>query len=116
LRRATKPDERFLALPFDPDLYFEAGRLPMRGYYDYLPWNADYAKSPWFGQTNDLCVDLQRDPPPVLFYNGWVVWDRYDPRNYMPCVLGVIAKLYVPAPATPDFFVRRDRVGAWLGK
>ena len=115
LRRATAPDERILALPFDPMLYFQAGRQPMRGYYLYLPWDADYARRPWFGVTHDLCVDLQKDPPPVVFYNGWVVWDQYDPRVYMKCVLDVIAKLYVPAPGAPDFFVRRDRLKVWQG-
>ena len=115
LRRAVAPNERMLALPFDPPLYFEAGRQPMRGYYLYLPWDADYARKPWFGVTHDLCVDMQKNPPPVVYYNGWVVWDRYDPRTYMPCVLGVIAKLYVPAPGAADFFVRRDRLKAWEG-
>ncbi len=113
IQRAVRPDETFLALPFALDLYFLFDRLPMRGYVLYLPWDADYARSPWWGVQHDLCADLRRRPPPVIYDNNWIVWNRYDPRIYMACVAGVLHDLYMPAPGAADFYVRKDRVAAW---
>ena len=102
-----------LVLPFQPPIYQIAGRLPVSGYYDYLPWDADYAKNPWFGLKRDLCVDLPKLNPPVIVYNAWIVWGRYDPEHYMPCVLRYLRENYVPAPGADTFYVRRDRLEAW---
>jgi hypothetical protein len=110
LRKATDPDERILAIPFNPDKYLLAGRLPMKGYMAYLPWDADYGRHPVFGLAHDLCADLRRDPPPVIYYDGWIVWHQYDPRRYMPCVLDVLATQYRPMPGETQYFVRTDRM------
>ncbi len=115
VRRVTDPDERMLALPFEPSLYLLAGRLPMNRYVYYLPWDADYAKHPWLGLAHDICTDLPRDLPPVIYYNGWTVWGRYDPAKYMACLQPILAAKYRPMPDAPYFFVRADRVGR-LGK
>jgi hypothetical protein len=85
----------------------------MPGYVLYLPWDADYAASPWFGVQHDLCADLRRRPPPVIYDNNWMVWSRYDPRVYMACLTAVLHELYVPAPDVANFYIRKDRVAAW---
>jgi hypothetical protein len=108
-RAATNPDERVLAVPFFPDLYLQAGRLPMKAYYIYLPWDADYGSHPMFGVTHDRCADLARGPPPVIRYDGWDVWGKYDPRSYMPCVVKFLADHYVLMPNETILYVRKDR-------
>ena len=110
IRQVTEPDERILALPYWPDIYPLAGRLPMERYVFYLPWDADYARHPVLGVTHDLCADLPRDPPPVIYYNGWTVWGKYDPAKYMACLLPILAEKYRPMPGAPYFYVRADRM------
>jgi len=112
LRQAVAPNESILALVYQPNIYIEAGRLPMPGFADYFPWDADYAKHPWFGQGHDICIALRRTPPPVIFDNNWVVWNRYSPKSYMPCVGALLADAY-SRQGTSDFYVRNDRVAAW---
>jgi hypothetical protein len=110
IRQVTAPDERILALPYWPDLYPLAGRLPMEHYGFYLPWDADYARHPVLGVTHDICADLPRDLPPVIYYNGWTVWGKYDPAKYMACLLPILADKYRPMPGAPYFYVRADRM------
>jgi hypothetical protein len=113
LRHAVAPDEHFLALPFAPDLYTEAGRLPMPGFYYYFPWDTDYARHPWFGREHDICAALRRAPPPVIFDNDWVVWGQFAPKDYMPCVGALLASSYWRVSQNDFFYVRHDRVAAW---
>jgi hypothetical protein len=110
VRQVSAPGENILALPFWPDLYPLAGRPPMTGYVFYLPWDADYARHPWFGLSHDLCADLARTPPPVIYYNGWIVWNKYDPKHYMACLLPILATQYRPMPQADFFYVRTDRM------
>ncbi len=116
IRRLTRPDERILVLVYRPKMYWQADRMPMNGFYDYLPADAVYAKSPWFGRTRDLCVALAQSPPPVIVFDNWTVWDRYKPKDYMPCLFDILDKTYRPVPRffhnTPQYpklYVRADR-------
>jgi SAM-dependent methyltransferase len=109
IRRIVRPDERFLALVYTPWLFLSAGRLPMAKYHDYLPWEADYARHPWSGHVRDLCTDLARSPPPLVSFDGWTVWDRYAPADFMPCVPRLLAAKYAQDSGFPTLYVRRDR-------
>ncbi len=109
LAAVLKPGERLLAIPYNPDVYLSAGVLPIRKFHAYLPWEADYARTPWFGRTRDLCDELQSQPPPVIVYDGWVVWNKYPPETYIPCLKQVLTRDYV-ADAVLHVYVRRDRV------
>jgi hypothetical protein len=114
LRQAVAPGEPILALPFQPDIYLSAGRLPMTGFAYYFPWDADYARHPWLGRGRDICAALRRAPPPVIYDNDWKVVGRFAPRDYMPCVGDVLARSYWRAPPpNASFYVRNDRVAAW---
>ena len=106
--QVLRPGERLLVIPYDPNFYLPAGFLPTRRFHAYLPWEADYARTPWFGRTRDLCEELQARPPPVIVYDGWVVWGRYNPEKYIPCLRQVLATDYV-ADAIPSIYIRRDR-------
>lgn len=112
IRALVAPDERILVLVFRPEIYLRADRLPMRKYYEYLPWEAAYARAPRLGRDRDLCADLRADPPPVVYYDHWTVWDRYPVSSFMPCVDAILAERFTPHPSLPDLHVRNDRAAA----
>jgi hypothetical protein len=109
IRALTAPDEPILMLVFEPHLYLWADRLPMRKYYEYLPWEADYAKAPLLGRDRDLCADLRSNPPPVIYHDHWTVWDRYPTASFMACVDDILAERYTRHPALRGLYVRNDR-------
>jgi hypothetical protein len=113
LRHAVAPNEPILALPTMPGIYIGAGRLPMPGINYYLPWDADYARQPWFGRGRDICAALRRAPPPVIYDTNWVVWGLYAPKDYMPCVDALLTLAYTRENAASDFYIRNDRLPAW---
>ena len=110
VRVVTGPDERILAVPYNPDVYALAGRLPMERYAYWLPWDAEYARHPWLGISHDLCTDLVKTPPIVIYYTDFAVWGRWYPHRYAACLTPILAALYRPMPGETDLFVRRDRV------
>ncbi len=109
IRSILKPDERLLVLVYNPDFFLPAGFLPVRKYHEFLPWEADYARHPWFGYTRDLCTDLSASPPPVIVYEPWKVWDIWTPESFMRCVPDMLKKSYV-ADTIPSLYIRRDRL------
>jgi hypothetical protein len=111
IRRVVRPDERLLVLVYDPTVALSAGRLPMRKYHEYLPWEADYAKSPWFGRDRELCSDIRRDPPPLIYFDDWKVWGAYAPENFVPCLFPILASMYQREAQFPVLYVRNDRAG-----
>lgn len=108
IRALTDPTDRVLTLPYAPDISLASGRLPMDKYTVYLPWDADYAKAPWFGRDRDLCVDMKKTPPKLVYFNNWIVWDRYAMADYAPCVIAILAKDYIRQTDFPDLYLRRD--------
>lgn len=112
IRKYAAPDERVLVLPYNPDVYIYANRLSMKKYHAYLPWEADYAAHPWHGYTRDICVDLPKDEPPVIYYDHWVVWGAYPAEKFMPCFLQVLEKDYTQMPDDQFIYVRKDRLAA----
>ncbi len=108
VRSIVRPNEKVLALPYAPEFYWYADRLPMDGYYEYLPWDAAYAKHPWFGRARDICDSLKKSPPRLIYFDNWKVWGMYAPEDYMPCVLNILATKYVRLDAYPTLYVRRD--------
>ena len=112
VRTVARPGEPVLALVFWPEFYWAADRPSMNGYYEYMPWDAAYAKSPWFGRKRDICVDLAKSPPPVVAFDNWKVWDTYAPADYMPCVLRILATKYRQSAEDPRLYFRLDRMDA----
>ncbi len=111
IRQVLRPDERLLVLVYNPDFFLFAGYLPVRKFHDYLPWEADYARAPWFGRTRDLCADLTKAPPPVIVYDHWIVGGRWKPESFMPCLGSLLGQLYVADPIA-NLYIRRDRLPA----
>lgn len=104
----VNPNERILAVPFEPDVYLSADRAPMDGFYEYLPWDADYARKPWFGHGHDLCEAMRKTPPKLVYFNHWIVWDRYDMGNYIPCFITILDTYYVRQKDFPNLYLRAD--------
>lgn len=109
IRKVLRPDERLLVLVYNPDFFLPAGYLPIRKFHGYLPWEADYARAPWFNRTRDLCDVLSKDPPPVIVYDHWVVGGVWNPDDYIPCLKPLLNKLYTPDPIA-NLYIRRDRL------
>ncbi len=109
LRAALRPGERMMALVYSPTIFLNAGVLPVRGFHEYLPWEADYARHPIAGRLRDLCVTLRADPPPVIWYDGWVVEGRWAPPSFIPCITEVLADRYVADLSNEALFIRSDR-------
>ncbi len=109
IRSILKPEERLLVLVYNPDFFLPAGFLPLRKFHEYLPWEAEYARHPWFGRTRDLCADIYAHPPPVIVYDAWKVWGIWAPETFMPCIPEILKKEYV-ADGAPNLYVRQDRM------
>lgn len=110
LRAALQPGERMMSLVYSPTIFLNAGVLPVRRFHEYLPWEADYARHPIAGRSRDLCVTLAADPPPVIWYDAWVVGGQWSPTSFIPCITRVLAEHYVPDPLNDQLFIRTDRV------
>ncbi len=112
IRADAAPGEGILALTYEPQLYLLADRLPMRGFYAWFPWDADYARAPWFGRPRDLCRALATRPPPVIVFDDAPMWD-IPARRFMACVYPVLRDGYVLDTRFHDvhgaLYVRRDR-------
>lgn len=110
IRQYARPDERILVIPYNPNVYIEAGRLPIKKYHAYLPWEADYAKHPVVGYERDICVDLPQNPPPVIYFDNWTVWGIWKPESFMGCVVHLLDMQYDLLPGIPNVYVRKDRL------
>ena len=110
IRTYTRPDERILAVPYSPDVYLLAHRLPIKKYHAYLPWEADYAAHPWHGYDRDLCVDLPKNKPPAIYFDSWIIWGVHDPKKFMSCVVDLLRTDYTPMPAGSSVYIRNDRL------
>jgi hypothetical protein len=110
IRALVRPDERMLVVPYAPGVYMAADRSPMDRYFYYLPWDAAYAKAPWFGQTHDLCVDLPKAPPRLIYFDDWKVWGHYYMHDYMPCFVTILNAQYRRQADFPNLYLRIDHV------
>jgi hypothetical protein len=110
IRKGVRPDERMLALVYQPQLYLNADRLPINGFYSYFPWDADYDRDPWLGVRRDLCATLRRAPPPLVAYDGWSV-PGHDLRGYAGCLFLLLKTDYIRDALFPQYYWRRDRAG-----
>jgi hypothetical protein len=74
-----------------------------------LPWDAAYGRAPWFGQTHDICADLPKAPPPLIYFDNWNLGDKWDMHDYVPCFFVFLKAHYRQDPEFPDLYVRLDR-------
>lgn len=102
-------NERILSIPYNPDIYILANRLPIKKYHAYLPWEADYASHPWHHYERDLCKDLPKNKPPLIYYDPSIIWGKYMPDQFLSCVLIVLKNDYTHIATDSYIYVRNDR-------
>jgi hypothetical protein len=83
-----------------------AHRLPMDGYHYYMPWDADYAKAPWFGRTRDLCADIGKAPPKLIYFDDVPVWGHWPMDVYAHCFIQYLNAHYTRQIDFPKLYVR----------
>lgn len=111
IRTITLPHEKILALVFRPQIYIWANRLPASGHTFYLPIEATYNKAPIANHKIDLCRDIEIQKPKVIWFDNWKAWDKWEIKDYEPCVTELIAKHYAPTSQWPVLFIRSDLTG-----
>jgi hypothetical protein len=99
-----------LALPYEPDVYLFSARLPMRGYFQYFPWDADYARHPWAHYRHDICQDLPQSPPALIYLIRSDFPFLGTDGHYLDCVVSYIARHYRPSKRYNGLYVRSDLV------
>lgn len=110
IQKYTGKNERLLVIPYNPDVYIYAGRLPMKKYHEYLPWEEDYARHPWRGHERDICQDLSRMPPPVIYFDHYKVWGKWEASDFIPCLNTVLTQAYQRSATDPYLYIRKDRL------
>lgn len=108
IRALTAPTDRILALPYAPHVFLFSGRMPMDKYTVYLPWDADYAKAPWFGVARDLCKDMASTPPKLVYFDHWIVWNKWPMEAYAPCFTRLLQTDYTRQADFPNLYVRNQ--------
>ena len=109
IRFYVRQDERMLSIPYNPDIYILAHRLPIKKYHAYLPWEADYALHPWQHYDRDICVDLPKNKPPVIYYDPAKIWNMYSPEQFLGCVITILKNEYTQIAPNSFIFIRNDR-------
>lgn len=100
----------FLALIFNPAIYIKYGVLPASGNYYYLPWQAEYNRSPIDGYKIDICSDIKDRKPSLIWFDNLKVWDNYAISDYEPCVIDLINSGYTRIGNSSPLYVRSDRI------
>lgn len=103
-----------LALIFNPALYIKSGRLPASGNYYYLPWQASYNRKPFEDYKIDICEDIERNKPSVIWFDNWRVWCQHAISEYEPCVPSLIEAYYEPMGEGSFYYVRSDKIDSKL--
>jgi hypothetical protein len=108
IRSITRKEGDLLALVLNPIIYIKAERLPASGHHFYLPWQAAYSRNPIQGYRIDICDDIKRNNPAVVWLFNLRVWERYTLQNYEPCVIRAINDGYTPLAFDSPWYIRND--------
>lgn len=108
VRSITKQEKDFLSLVFRPDLYVSLNRTPASGAYYYLPWLAAYNKKPVGDYKFDICADIKKNQPAVIFFDDEITWGQYTVGNYEPCISQILSQDYTPIRNHKYWFLRKS--------
>jgi hypothetical protein len=113
VRSITKERNDLLVTNYGALIYLKADRLPASGNLFYLPWQAEYDRSPIDGYRIDICGDIERHRPAVI----WLLNRRIFASSpgsgrsideYEPCVLALIVGGYTPLSFGSPWHIRND--------
>jgi len=87
-----------------------------RYFYD-SPWEAEYAKSPWFNENHDICADIIHNPPALIKVTLWML-DRtiMGVSFHLPCLQHFITAHYQRLPDFADIYLRNDLLSRAQGR
>jgi MFS family permease len=94
IQKIASEGDPIMSLIFRPDIYLFSRRKPASGQFYYLPAQAAYDRNPLWNYKIDLKSDLERTRPKVIFNDWWRVWNKYDPREYVPWLNDFLDKHY----------------------
>lgn len=107
IRKIASEGDPIVSLIFRPDIYLFSRRKPASGHLYYLPAQAAYDRKPLWHYKIDLKSDLQRTRPKVIFNDWWRVWEKYDPREYIPW-LGDFLDMHYRRIDQMNLYIRKD--------
>ena len=107
IRKIASEGDPIMSLIFRPDIYLFSRRKPASGQFYYLPAQAAYDRNPLWHYKIDLKSDLERTRPKVIFNDWWVVWGKYDPREYIPWLKDFLDKYYHHI-GQMNLYIRKD--------
>jgi len=93
-RSIVGEDEGILQVPFDLYRYVWIGRKPASGVFFWMPWMHDYSTRPILGHELNLCEQIEKNAPKLLYFNDFPIWHRPTDR-WMLCMKELVAKRYV---------------------
>ena len=108
IRSITRKEKDFLSLVFRPDLYVRLDRTPASGAYYYLPRLAAYNKNPIDGYNFDICSEIKKNRPAVIFFDDEITWDQYSVGHYEPCIGKLITEDYRTLRNHPMWYLRNN--------
>jgi hypothetical protein len=94
VRTIVGEDEGILQVPFDLYRYVWAGRNPASGVFFWMPWMHDYGQQPILGYDLDVCDEIERTQPKIIYFADFAVWGHPTDR-WMGCVKELVASRYV---------------------
>ena len=107
VRSITKLENDLLVTNYGALIYLKADRLPASGNLFYLAWQAEYNRHPIGGYRIDICADIARHRPAVV----WLLNRRTAGRSldeYEPCVLSLISNSYTALAFGSPWYIRKD--------
>lgn len=107
VRSLVPQDEAVLALPYFPEFYWMTDRMPPKKFYEYLPWDAVWAKKHARGFSRDLCASLDVDRPKLIYYHSGSE-KLFSNTDYYNCIKNKLATYYVPVVGSGPLYLRRD--------
>jgi hypothetical protein len=111
VKSITRKQNDLLVVNYGALIYLKSDRLPASGNVFYLPWQAEYDRSPIGKYRMDICGDIVRHRPAVIWLlNRRVVGRSLD--EYEPCVLSLITGRYTPLAFGSPWHIRNDVFGA----
>jgi len=91
----TGKDDKIIAYSFVNYFYILADRLPASAHFFYLPWQEKYQENPVLGISNNICDDINKNKPKLMYINKWKVWGRFSWSSYAPdCFKEIIKNDY----------------------
>lgn len=107
LRQIVAPDEGVLQLPFNLLFYVWSDRLPATGIFYWLPWMDAYIKHPLNGYPLDLCEQMKKTPPKVIYYTDDAIWDN-PTEVWMSCFKKLLKDRYFVSTKMANIWFRDD--------